>query len=629
MEKIKFPKFSIRIATIMVIDLLLMALAFFVCYYYTEQVVHANVIGGKLFSTLLCYVAVYFCSIALLGGYLRKTLYRLSATVLLLLASTILTDAIIILINLGETQQFLFGLLLCTALSFTLLTAARIVHKLTLERFILKPGGLFRAKPALIIGAGFSGKMIYRELVEGDSGYTPVCFVDDDESLSGRSVCGLPVYSSSMLVPELVKEYNIALVVLAIPSIKDEQRTRILSYCKDLDCKVRVLPSLNALIENESFFNQAHTVDVKQLLGREVITLRNSAAEQLISGKTCLITGGGGSIGSELCRQIISLNPKRICILDIYENNAYEIQQELLRNGYPKEQLVVEIASVRDYNKLDFLFNLYRFDIVFHAAAHKHVPLMEDNPEEAVKNNVAGTYNVARLAQKYRVQNMLLISTDKAVNPTNVMGATKRVCEMVLQSLSQLPQNPTKFAMVRFGNVLGSNGSVIPLFSKQIEQGGPVTVTHPDIIRYFMTIPEAVALVIEAAAMAKGGEVFVLDMGEPVKIVTLAENLIKMYGYEPYVDIDIDFCGLRPGEKLFEELLMNDEGLGRTENNKIFIGSVQQVDNAVFEPQLQELLTVAGENNSGRVVELLHQVVDTYHSPKVNAHPHGEPVLAK
>ena len=329
--------------------------------------------------------------------------------------------------------------------------------------------------------------------------------------------------------------------------------------------------------------------------------------------KVCLVTGGGGSIGSELCRQIVLMQPKKVVILDIYENNAYEIQQELVTQGFG-DIISVEIASVRDLDKLRLIFEEYKFDIIFHAAAHKHVPLMETNPEEAIKNNVRGTYNIAHLAHKHNVKNMVLISTDKAVNPTNVMGASKRVCEMIMQYMSQTYTN-TKFTAVRFGNVLGSNGSVIPLFTKQIEVGGPVTVTHPDIIRYFMTIPEAVSLVLEAATMSDGGEIFVLDMGEPVKIVTLAENLIKMYGYQPYTDMKIEFCGLRQGEKLYEELLLSTENLKETYNKKIFIMDLQHIDGDKFKGDMCEILSLADSNDSVKTVEQLHRIVPEFKTP--------------
>ncbi|MBQ9920444.1 MAG: polysaccharide biosynthesis protein [Clostridia bacterium] len=457
--------------------------------------------------------------------------------------------------------------------------------------------------------------MVYHELtVDKSNGLKPVAFVDDDKDLISTKICDINVYGPVMLVPEICKKYNIKMIVFAIPSCPADRKRRILSICSSTGCDVRIIPSIGELEQGSAFFVQAHTINVEQLLGRDAISIENSQVSQNLHNKVCLVTGGGGSIGSELCRQIVSMRPKKVVIVDIYENNAYDIQQELVRNGFG-DMVCVEIASVRDKEKMRLLFEKYKFDIIFHAAAHKHVPLMETNPEEAIKNNVLGTYNIAHLAHKYNVGKMVLISTDKAVNPTNVMGASKRVCEMVMQYMSQTYEG-TKYTSVRFGNVLGSNGSVIPLFTKQIEAGGPVTVTHPEIIRYFMTIPEAVSLVLEAGTMSKGGETFVLDMGEPVKIVTLAENLIKMYGYEPYVDMPIEFCGLRQGEKLYEELLLSTENLKETYNKKIFIMDQQTIESNLFKSNLQKLFENAFSNDSEATVEMLHCVVPEFKTPE-------------
>ena len=383
-------------------------------------------------------------------------------------------------------------------------------------------------------------------------------------------------------------------------------------------CQLKVLPYMSEMINNVDLVGQARDINIGDLLGREQISFNDKGVKGYIQDKVCLITGGGGSIGSELVRQIAKFNPRRIIILDIYENCAYEIQQEMKRNYGDAVDLNVEIASVTDESKMRDLFEEYHPQIVFHAAAHKHVPLMETNPEEAVKNNVFGTLNVVRLSYEYKVGKFIMISTDKAVNPTNVMGATKRCCEEIIETMHQLYGNSvTEFAAVRFGNVLGSNGSVIPLFKEQIKKGGPVTVTHPEIIRYFMTIPEAVSLVLQAGAYAHGGEIFVLDMGEPVKIVTLAENMIKMMGYTPYEDIQIKFTGLRPGEKLYEELLMKEEGLRKTDNNKIFIGKQVHIDADKFIAELEKMRGICASNDKQAVVEQLKVLVPTFHHDTV------------
>lgn len=390
-----------------------------------------------------------------------------------------------------------------------------------------------------------------------------------------------------------------------------EARQRILIDCNATKCQVKVLPYMSEMIENVNITKQMRDINIADLLGRQQITFDDVGVASYIYDKVVMVTGGGGSIGSELCRQIAKYKPRRIVIVDVYENCAYNIQQEMLRNYGKDYDLHVEIVSITDYDKMDELFTEFRPQIIFHAAAHKHVPLMETVPEEAVKNNIFGTYNVALLADKHKVQKFIMISTDKAVNPTNVMGATKRCCEEIVQMMAQ-KGSETEFAAVRFGNVLGSNGSVIPLFKEQIEKGGPVTVTHPDIIRYFMTIPEAVSLVLQAGTFAHGGEIFVLDMGKQVKIVSLAENLIKLMGYKPYTDIDIVFTGLRPGEKLYEELLMDEEGLKKTDNEKIFIGHQVQIDIPNFTAELEKMRKICFTNDKYAVIEQLKVLVPTF-----------------
>ncbi len=473
----------------------------------------------------------------------------------------------------------------------------------------------------LIVGAGRAGQMILQEILNSRNDLNnpshnilPVCFADDDVSKLHTKINGVEVLGTCPEIPRICADYQISNIIVAIPSCEEDEKRKILDYCSATECKIKVIPYISELLfddKNKPLISQAKEIRIEDLLGRKPIEFNKKEIKRLINGKVCMVTGGGGSIGSELVRQIAKYEPKQIIIVDIYENNAYDIQQELVLEYGTKLNLVTIISSVRDYDKMDKIFRDYRPQLVFHAAAHKHVPLMETVPEEAVKNNIFGTFNVATLAEFYKVDKFVMISTDKAVNPTNVMGATKRACEMIIQYKAQTSSH-TDFVTTRFGNVLGSNGSVIPLFRRQIENGADVTVTHPDIIRYFMTIPEAVSLVLEAGAMAKGGEIFVLDMGAPVKITTLAENLIRMYGKVPYKDVKIVFTGLRPGEKLFEELLMDEEGLESTANKKIFIGNQINIDADDMLSKLQSLRNAAEANDSEKTIQLLSDLVPTF-----------------
>ncbi len=462
----------------------------------------------------------------------------------------------------------------------------------------------------MIIGAGKAGTLILKEMKASEKvhGY-PVCMIDDDKDKQGRVIDGVSIMGSRKDIARLVREKEIDEIYVAIPTAPPEDIKDILKICQGTGCQVKILPGVYQLMNGEVTISRLRKVEIEDLLGREQVNVNLDEIMGYVKGKVVLVTGGGGSIGSELCRQLAGHKVKQLIIFDIYENNAYEIQQELKRK-YPHLDMVVLIGSVRNTNRLDYLFRTYRPDIVYHAAAHKHVPLMEDSPNEAIKNNVLGTYKTARAAIKYKAQRFILISTDKAVNPTNIMGASKRLCEMVVQMSNQ--KSSTEFVAVRFGNVLGSNGSVIPLFKQQIESGGPVTVTHKDIIRYFMTIPEAVSLVIQAGAYAKGGEIFVLNMGNPVRILDMAENLIRLSGYEPYKDIDICFTGLRPGEKLYEELLMDEEGLQKTVNDRIFIGKPIDMDYDRFERALQRL-GEAALSETANMRLLVHELVPEYH----------------
>lgn len=472
--------------------------------------------------------------------------------------------------------------------------------------------GMLRAgkKNTMIVGAGEAGYTLLKELQNSRFVEQNVCcLVDDDPGKRGKYLRGVQVAGNRQDICRLAEEYDIDEIMIAMPSATHGMIQEILDICSQTSCKLKVLPGLYQLVNGEVSISKLRNVEIEDLLGREPVDTQIDSIMDYVSGKTVLVTGGGGSIGSELCRQIARHEPKQLIVFDIYENNAYDIQQELKRD-YPKLDLAVLIGSVRNTHRLNNVFEQYRPDIVYHAAAHKHVPLMEDSPNEAIKNNVLGTYKTAQAADRFHVSRFVLISTDKAVNPTNIMGASKRLCEMVIQMMNH--QSETEFVAVRFGNVLGSNGSVIPLFKKQIEEGGPVTVTHPDIIRYFMTIPEAVSLVLQAGAQAKGGEIFVLDMGKPVKILDLALNLIRLSGYKPYEDIDIQFTGLRPGEKLYEELLMSEEGLQSTENELIHIGKPIEFDEEQFRQQLEELDEWSRQDRPD-IKEKVMGIVPTYH----------------
>ena len=468
-----------------------------------------------------------------------------------------------------------------------------------------------KARRTLLIGAGDAASTLLHEQYKKPSqDMHIIACVDDAPEKQGRYIMGVQIMGTTEDIPELVERCEIDSLLLAIPTLEEEDKRRILSICNRTKCNVKILPDIVKMITSgKDLASRIRDVKVEDLLGREEVQLSGTIT-QLVNGKTVMVTGGGGSIGSELCRQIAACGPGKLIIVDIYENNAYDIQQELKRRYGVGLELEVQIASVRDSKKMDALFARYRPQLVFHAAAHKHVPLMEDSPEEAVKNNVFGTYNTAVCADKYGVERFVMISTDKAVNPTNVMGATKRVCEMIVQAMAQ--KSKTRFVAVRFGNVLGSNGSVIPLFKDQIAAGGPVTVTHPDIVRYFMTISEAVSLVLEAGAMARGGEIFVLDMGKPMRILDLAENLIKLAGFIPYKDIEIKFTGLRPGEKLYEELLMDEEGLQKTDSKKIYIGAPLRLNKDTFFDHLAALKQIAYSNNSENLVQALIDMVPTF-----------------
>ena len=504
------------------------------------------------------------------------------------------------------TSAYLMGGVFNVICTMSIRFSYRMIRSL---RYHLRNLGPRSGERVMIIGAGEAGRTLLTEFEASPyMNSQVVCFIDDNPNKREKRLGGVPIVGGRNDIPTAVERYQVKRIIFAIPSATPAARKEILNICAGTGCDVQVLPGIYQLVNGEVSVSKLRKVDPQDLLGRDPVRVDLEEILRSISGKVVLVTGGGGSIGSELCRQIAASNPQNLVIFDIYENNAYDIQMELKRT-YPGLDLDVLIGSVRNRARVERVMEIYRPELVFHAAAHKHVPLMEDSPNEAIKNNVFGTYNVARAAAKYGAKRFVLISTDKAVNPTNIMGASKRLCEMVVQMMDR--QTDTEFVAVRFGNVLGSNGSVIPLFLKQIQAGGPVTVTHPDIIRYFMTIPEAVSLVLQAGSYARGGEIFVLDMGEPVKIDTMARNLIRLSGYEPDVDIKVEYTGLRPGEKLYEELLMLEEGLQETANQRIHIGRPIEMNDEEFLLQLQALETACQEEDP-QIKDLVARIVPTY-----------------
>ena len=495
-----------------------------------------------------------------------------------------------------------------------LIGATRVSYRLIRLRRQNRKFPWVKRKKVMIIGGGEAGRTMITEIQ--NSKYLDqkvACIIDDDPKKIGRYIKGIKVVGNRDSIKKNVKRYNIQQIILTIPSVNSARIRPIVEICQDTNCELMILPGVYQLVTGEVKASKLRPVKIEDLLGRDEVHINLNEIMDYVSGKVIMVTGGGGSIGSELCRQIAEHRPKQLIIFDIYENNAYDIQQELVRK-HPELDLVVLIGSVRDENRIDSIFEQYHPEIIYHAAAHKHVPLMEDSPNEAIKNNVLGTYNMVKMADKWNVKRFVQISTDKAVNPTNIMGASKRICEMIIQIYNK--ESNTEYVAVRFGNVLGSNGSVIPLFKKQIAEGGPVTVTHPEIIRYFMTIPEAVSLVLQAGAYAKGGEIFVLDMGDPVKILDLAKNMIRLSGYKVDQDIKIEFTGLRPGEKLFEELLMDEEGMTDTPNKLIHIGHPIDVDEVKLFHALR-VLEQAAQSETDDMRLIVESIVPTYH-PKLN-----------
>jgi FlaA1/EpsC-like NDP-sugar epimerase len=510
-----------------------------------------------------------------------------------------------------ENQYFRFPFtvhIIFWILSTVLLGGTRFAFRVSegLQKNTIKEEKLIRL---LIVGAGDAGAMLIKEIKKhNELNYDIIGIIDDDSSKVGKTISGIKILGNRNKIVYICKEYDIDEIILAIPSADLQTQKEILKFCKQAKCKLKTVPGIYEILDEKVSISKIRDVKIEDLLGRESVKLNSENINKYIKDKVILVTGGGGSIGSELCRQITKFNPKQLIILDIYENNAYDLQMEL-SYMYPQLNLKVIIASVRDIERIKSIFSTYKPNVVFHAAAHKHVPLMEDNPQEVIKNNILGTYNIAKCSDLFGVNKFVLISTDKAVNPTNIMGASKRFCEIMIQALDKVSK--TEYVAVRFGNVLGSNGSVIPLFKKQIERGGPVTVTHPDITRFFMTIPEAAQLVIQAGSIAKGGEIFVLDMGEPVKIADLARDLISLSGLQPDIDIKIKFTGLRPGEKLYEELLMDEIALTSTEHKKIFVEKPVDYDIDYLNNSIDEFKQVINKEDE-EIYDLMQKKVPTY-----------------
>lgn len=624
LQKFKYRKIALAVA-----DAFIIAVAGIISNYVLlalqDGIKHKSLLNSLVLSIITCLLGLALC-----GAYNKLWRYFNSKDYLSCVYGVIIGIAI--------ACVFTYILKGAVPFRYVFLHTAIIIIGICTFRFIFKHTFLdlteagrneSKYKRTMIIGGGQACKMLLKEIRNAqNSPYTedkstavfdPVCIIDDDRTIIGTEIHDVQIVGTTAEIQKFIDEFRIQQIVFCIPSCLEDERKRILDICSKTELPIKVIPFLGNLLFDDAhttLLNQVRDISVEDLLGRDPIRFDNADIKAFISGKVCMVTGGGGSIGSELVRQIAKYDPKQIIIVDICENYAYDIQQELIEEYGKELNLEVRIASVRDYFRINQIFNQFHPQVVFHAAAHKHVPLMEESPMEAIKNNVIGTFNVATLAQFHNVQKFVMISTDKAVNPTNCMGASKRCCEMIVQYLSKQPGCKTEFVCTRFGNVLGSNGSVIPKFKRQIEHGKPITVTHPDIIRYFMTIPEAVSLVMEAAAIAHGNEIFVLDMGKPVRIVALAENLIRMYGKIPYKDVKIEFTGLRPGEKIKEELLMNEEGLQKTKNKLIFIGKQIDIDCDTFIVQLRSLRDAALENNVATAIQALHDMVPTFVTPE-------------
>ena len=603
---------AIRNRHFIMLDILIVVLSYAVSVFlvYDKSEFVDTILKGQI--TILFSLVVFIAVMLIFGIYTVLWVHAGTKDYLRIIKACVISDVILACVGAFVFKEVsirveFFALAMANVSFLMIRMLARGVYDLSHNNTASDDAS---KKRLLIVGAGNAATIMLKDLTRNKNlNYNVVGFVDDDEKKRNASIIGVRVLGNRHSIRRIVAEKKVDEILIAMPSASPLDIKRIIEICNNTRCKVKILPSIDQSIGSANIKNSIRDVEIEDLLAREPIKLDNTEISSYIEDKTILVTGGGGSIGSELCRQIMKFNPKKLVVLDIYENNAYDLQMELNRK-YPDNKPEVVIASVRDYDRLEMVFEKFNPYIVFHAAAHKHVPLMEDSPGEAIKNNVFGTLNVAKCADKYNVKRFVMISTDKAVNPTNVMGATKRICEMIIQLMQQ--RSNTEFVAVRFGNVLGSNGSVIPLFKKQIAQGGPVTVTDKRITRYFMTIPEAAQLVLQAASYAKGGEIFVLDMGQPVKIYDLAKNLIRLSGYTPNVDMNIEVCGLRPGEKLYEELLMDEEGLTNTEHKKIFIGKPININSDEFDAILEKLKEAAQGDDVELIKDVVSEAVPTY-----------------
>lgn len=602
---------KIRVMLLIIADIILINVAYLISFYIRLGSVYNDIYNDIYVKYLPLILTTYIGMLALFKMY--RSIWRIAGIDEVICGATACFIASVLNFVISEFMPFriprVVTILSCFFIIMFVL-GLRLSYRFIRRISIYGRGYIGNGEKAIIIGAGACAQLLIEEIRKDASfKYKIVGLIDDNPNKKHTYLKGIKVLGNRNDILDIVKETKVTTIFLAIPSMSSEEKSNILEICKEARAKVKIVPSFYDSIDNGIDLKQVRDVDLKDLLGREEVQLDKSGISDYLTNKVVLVTGGGGSIGSELCRQIATFKPRKLLILDIYENNAYDLQNELTRK-FPELNKEVVIASVRDKKRLEKIFEQHKPNVVFHAAAHKHVPLMEGNPQEAIKNNVKGTLNVAECADKYCSDKFVLISTDKAVNPTNVMGATKRLCEMIVQAMNV--RSKTDFVAVRFGNVLGSNGSVIPLFQKQISEGGPVTLTHKDIVRYFMLIPEAAQLVLQAGTYAKGGEIFVLDMGKPVKIYDLAVNLIKLSGFEPFEDIDIKITGLRPGEKLYEELLMNEEGLEETGHKKIFIGKPANFDLDKLRQDIEEINNIAVSGNNILLRTKLKQIVPTY-----------------
>lgn len=615
-------KRRIRTAYLVAVDIGLLILSLFLSFLIRFEgkfpVEYFDLADRFLVSVILIKIVVLF----LFGLYNSLWEYASIEELLKISAASIVANTVMLsFLFLFETRIPRSIYIIVSILDVMFIGGVRLSYRML--RRLKNQGSLFSRsvkKRVMIVGAGDAGAMVIKELKRhGDLHMKPIVVMDDDSMKWGKSIQGITVRAGTREISRIAKAKRIDEIIIAIPSATKKEIASIVHECKKTDCNLKILPGVYELINGQVSISEIRNIEIEDLLGRDEVKLDIGDLKALLTNKVVMITGGAGSIGSELARQIVKYSPQKLILLDINENGLFQIQHELKRSMAKKKGIIpieVLIASIRDRKRIERIFNDYRPQVIFHAAAHKHVPLMEDSPYEAIKNNVFGTLNLVELSDRYHVETFVQISTDKAVNPTNVMGATKRICEMIIQTHNHISQ--TEYVAVRFGNVLGSNGSVIPLFKQQIEEGGPVTVTHPEITRYFMTIPEAAQLVLQAGAMAQGGEIFILDMGEPVKILTLAEDLIRLSGFIPYEDMEIEITGLRPGEKLFEELLLKEEGILETHHEKIYIGRPLCVDSGYLMSQLNQLEAMIDEESDQVLKGALKQIVPTYQEQTVN-----------